>query len=97
MQRLTENDGKGNWGLKGLAWEALSPGKELTVEACQLIYGALHKLKDLEDAGLDLKAAEAINWLYLEKCKEVNELKKKIKWRPITGNASGKTERCDKE
>ncbi len=86
MQRLTENDGKGNWGLKGLAWEELSPGKELTVEACQLIYGALHKLKDLEDAGLDLKAAEAINWLYLEKCKEVNELKKKIRQSPISRN-----------
>ena len=80
MQRLTENDGKGNWQLKGLPWEELAPGKELTPEACQLIYGALYKLKDLEDAGLHPKSVEAIDWLYLEKCKEVNELKKKMKW-----------------
>ena len=80
MQRLTENDGKGNWSLKGLPWWELSPGKELTAEACQLLYGALYKLKDLEDAGLHPKSAEAIDWLYLQKCKEVNELRKKIKW-----------------
>ena len=80
MQRLTENDGKGNWSLKGLPWEELSPGKELTAEACQLLYGALYKLKDLEDAGLHPKSAEAIDWLYLQKCKEVNELRKKTKW-----------------
>ena len=86
MQRLTENDGKGNWQLKGLPWEELAPGKELTAEACQLLYGALCKLKDLEAAGLYPKSAEAIDWLYLQKCKEVNELKKKMKWRPITGS-----------
>ena len=86
MQRLTENDGKGTWQLKGLPWEELAPGKELTAEACQLLYGALCKLKDLEDAGLYPKSAEAIDWLYLQKCKEVNELKKKMKWRPITGS-----------
>ena len=83
MQRLTENDGKGTWQLKGLPWEELAPGKELTAEACQLLYGALCKLKDLEDAGLHPKSAEAIDWLYLEKCKEVNELKKKTKWIPV--------------
>lgn len=83
MQRLTENDGKGNWQLKGLPWEELAPGKELTAEASQLLYGALRKLKDLEDAGLHPKSAEAIDWLYLEKCKEVNELKKKMKWIPV--------------
>ena len=80
MQRLTENDGKGNWQLKGLPWEELAPGKELTAEASQLLYGALCKLKDLEDAGLHPKSAEAIDWLYLQKCKEVNELRKKTKW-----------------
>ncbi len=83
MQRLTENDGKGTWQLKGLPWEELAPGKELTAEACQLLYGALHKLKDLEDAGLHPKSADAIDWLYLQKCKEVNELKKKMKWIPV--------------
>ncbi len=83
MQRLTENDGKGTWQLKGLPWEELAPGKELTAEACQLLYGALCKLKDLEDAGLNPKSAEAIDWLYLQKCKEVNELKKKMKWIPV--------------
>ena len=83
MQRLTENDGKGNWQLKGLPWEELAPGKGLTAEASQLLYGALCKLKDLEDAGLNPKSAEAIDWLYLEKCKEVNELRKKTKWIPV--------------
>ena len=83
MQRLTENDGRGNWQLKGLPWAELAPGKELTAEACQLLYGALCKLKDLEDAGLYPKSAEAIDWLYLQKCKEVNELRKKTKWIPV--------------
>lgn len=88
MQRLTENDGKGNWQLKGLPWEELAPGKELTAEACQLLYGALCKLKDLEDAGLHPKSAEAIDWLYLEKCKEVNELKKEDEVDPGEGTVA---------
>lgn len=83
MDRLTQNDGKGNWQLKGLPWEELSPGKELTPEACQLLYGALYKLKDLEDAGLHPKSAEAIDWLYLEKCQEVNRLKKELKEKAV--------------
>lgn len=94
MQRLTENDGKGNWQLKGLPWGELAPGKELTAEASQLLYGALRKLKDLEDAGLHPKSAEAIDWLYLEKCKEVNELKKKMKWIPVEKRLPEYEERC---
>lgn len=94
MQRLTENDGKGNWQLKGLPWAELALGKELTAEACQLLYGALCKLKDLEDAGLNPKSAEAIDWLYLEKCKEVNELKKKTKWIPVEERLPEYGERC---
>ena len=35
MNRLTEEDGKGNWRLKGVNWEQLNEGTEITRETAQ--------------------------------------------------------------
>lgn len=52
MGRLTERDGKGNWKLKGIAWEQLRTGAVLDQKTAEILYGALYKLKDYEDTGL---------------------------------------------
>ena len=41
MSRLTWNDGRGNWGVKGLDWREL-------VGTSPAVYAALCKLQDLE-------------------------------------------------
>ena len=53
--RLTEKDKQGNWGLKGVAWVNLMPGAAITQEVYEKLYGALWKLKDYEDTGLNPK------------------------------------------
>lgn len=42
MGRLTYADGKGSWGLKGVDWKTL-------VSLPPQVYGALAKLKDMEN------------------------------------------------
>lgn len=42
MSRLTYDDPNGGWGLLGIPWKAL-------VELPAPVYGALCKLKDMED------------------------------------------------
>ena len=42
MSRLTYDDPNGGWGLLGLPWQAL-------IELPSPVYGALCKLKDMED------------------------------------------------
>jgi hypothetical protein len=76
MSRLTEKDKIGNWSVKGLPWSDLNIGATITKEIREKLYGALCKLKDYEDTGLDPEQVYAIDELYLGKCKEVNELKK---------------------
>ena len=49
--RLTENNG--HWSLKGVSWDDLKPGAVLTEKVWQKLYGALWKLKDYEDTGVD--------------------------------------------
>ena len=51
--RLTEKKINGYWSLKGVSWDDLKPGAVLTKKVKQKLYGALWKLKDYEDTGVD--------------------------------------------
>lgn len=92
MGRLTEKDGNGNWRLKGLPWEAVRSGAVLTRKASEKIYGALHKLLEYEETGLDPDEIErmrdgylppdrkeAVDRAYRELCWELDACKKTLK------------------
>lgn len=49
---MTEKDGNGNWTVGGIAWKDLRPGKTITREMYNTLYGALCKLRDYEDTGV---------------------------------------------
>lgn len=86
MGRLTEVDSSGNWNVKGLPWENTYKGQVMTEETTQIIYGALCKLKDFEEICEDPEQLEKIDELFLEKCREIEELKRKAKeqeWIPV--------------
>ena len=51
--RLTEKKDNGHWSLKGVSWDDLKPGAVLTEKTWQKLYGALWKLKNYEDAGVN--------------------------------------------
>ena len=51
MSRLTYKSKDGSWGLKGLSWEQL-------VALPPRVYGALAKLKQMEDLVYDVGAAD---------------------------------------
>lgn len=53
MGRLTEKNEQGYWSLKGVPWELLTEGTVITKEIREKLYGALCKLKDYEDTGLN--------------------------------------------
>lgn len=57
MARLTEQDEQGNWCLKGLPWKDTYVGQIITENTSKKTYGALCKLKDYEDSGLDPEEA----------------------------------------
>lgn len=44
---------RGLWHLRGVSWEQLQEGHVITKDMSQKIYGALAKLKDYEETGLD--------------------------------------------
>lgn len=52
MGRLTQKDEQGNWSLRGVKWEQLYVGQEITREVSEKLYGALWKLMEYEDTGL---------------------------------------------
>ena len=60
MNRLTEKDEQGNWSLKGVKWEQLHEGATITGKLWQKLYGALWKLMEYEDTGLDPEEVERI-------------------------------------
>lgn len=60
MKRLTEQDVKGTWRLKGVPWESLKRGAVLSDEVRQKIYSALSKLKDYENTGLSPDQAKQL-------------------------------------
>ena len=53
MGRLTQKDESGNWSLSNIPWGELFEGRRIGQKARQAIYGALCKLKDYEDTGLE--------------------------------------------
>lgn len=57
MGRLTEQDEQGNWCVKGLPWKDTYVGQIITENTNEKIYGALCKLKDYEESGLDPEEA----------------------------------------
>lgn len=60
MNRLTENDGSGNWQLKGVSWQQLYVGQPLTKEVQERLYGALFKLMEYENTGLTPEEAQGL-------------------------------------
>ncbi len=49
---LTEVDKNGNWTVHGIRWNELHVGQVITEELCANLYGALSKLRDYEESGL---------------------------------------------
>lgn len=84
MSRLTKKDEQGNWCLKGLAWKDIHVGKVITDEIRVLLYGALWKLMEYEDAGYTPEQIRNFDEMYLKKCREVNDLRKRMQWIPVT-------------
>ena len=58
MKRLTEKDKQGNWGLRGVTWGELQ--EELPRELLQKLYGALWKLMEYEETGLNPEGIEKL-------------------------------------
>lgn len=79
MSRLTERDRQGHWRLKKLNWDDIRPGEKITVEDWETMYLAMYKLLKYEDTGLYPDQIREIGELYLDKCREVNDLKEKAK------------------
>lgn len=55
---LIEKTGTGEWKLKGLDWRELN---EIPEQARQAVYGALCKLKDYEESGLEPDCVEKLS------------------------------------
>ncbi len=70
---LTWQRPDGDWEVTGIPWSEIG-GR---------LYGALCKLRDYEKTGLQPGQVLEMNELYLEKCREVNALKKKDQWIPV--------------
>ncbi len=84
MGRLTKKDDQGNWSLSGVRWEQLYVGQTITEEIWQKLYGALWKLKEYEGTDLPPDQIKILSDMYLEKCQEMNQLKKQIPvWIPV--------------
>lgn len=64
MERLTQKDKQGNWGLKGVPWRFLNEGRIITENTRWRLYGALWKLKDYEDTGLTPWEVEKLKEFY---------------------------------
>lgn len=87
MKRLTEKDGQGNWGLKGVSWENLREGQVITREVNERLYGALCKLRDYEDTGCSPDDMEQVNNFEQGQAgkllKRLNEEERKYRWIPV--------------
>lgn len=52
---LIEKDEQGNWSVKGLPWEMLHVGGQITEKVYEGLYASLLRLKEYEDAGVNPK------------------------------------------
>lgn len=66
MARLTYRTPDGNWGVRGIDVKQMPAA----------VYGALCKLKDYEDTGLEPSQLYQMDEAYRDMCKELAELKK---------------------
>lgn len=82
MNRLTENYGKGAWGLKGVLWKDIFGGV-ITSSVRMELNIALFRLKEYEDTGLTPDQIREMDQLYREKCEELAALKKQNSWIPV--------------
>ena len=83
MGRLTQKDESGNWSLSNIPWGELFEGRRIGQKARQAIYGALCKLKDYEDTGLEPGDLQEMDEEYQKLAKEVAELREKERWIPV--------------
>ncbi len=87
MNRLTQKDEQGNWCLKGMRWEEFRPGKVLTKEMFDRLYGALWKLMEYEDTELDPDDVERLNDFEQTEAagllKKLHEERRKHRWIPV--------------
>lgn len=75
MVRLTEKSKTGLWHLRGVSWEQLREGHRITKTENEKIYGALCKLKDYEDSGMNPdQVAKAAEWRTLHNRSTENRL-----------------------
>ena len=83
MGRLTQKDESGNWSLSNIPWGELFEGRRIGQKARQAISGALCKLKDYEDTGLEPGDLQEMDEEYQKLAKEVAELREKERWIPV--------------
>ena len=83
MGRLTQKDKSGNWSLSNIPGGELFEGRRIGQKARQAIYGALCKLKDYEDTGLEPGDLQEMDEEYQKLAKEVAELREKERWIPV--------------
>ena len=60
MKRLTIKDDLGNWQLQGVKWKDLYVGAVITKGINERLYGALWKLMQYEDTGLQPEEVERL-------------------------------------
>lgn len=88
MNRLTEKDDQGNWRVKGIRWEQLREGQVITAELREKLYGALWKLMEYEDTGMDPEEVERLNDFEktqsYELLKKLHDERDKHRWIPVT-------------
>lgn len=87
MGRLTQKDDQGNWSLKGLPWRDTYAGEVITHNTSDRIYGALCKLRDYENTGLNPDEVEELNdFTKSQLAKTIIKLeveRKKHRWIPV--------------
>lgn len=83
MNRLTEHDEQGNWRLKGVKWEDLRIGMPVTKAIQEKIYGALWKLKDYENTGLEPDDVERLNEFEGSNAEKYLKEVAKHRWIPV--------------
>ena len=87
MNRSTMKDVQGNWALKGVRWEDLHEGKVITGELRERLYGALWRLMEYEDTGLEPDEVEEANNFSQSQLgktlKKLAEEREKTRWIPV--------------
>lgn len=60
MGLIEKNDNR-SWKLKGVEWSQIKPGAVITDQVWEKLYGALWKLKNYEDTGVDPDGIRQLN------------------------------------